>query len=77
MTNYHLDPPHYLTTPSLTCDACLKCTNVELEMITDPEIILFFESAMRGDILIISNRYTRANNPYLEAKDYDSSQLHS
>jgi hypothetical protein len=77
MTTYRLDPAHYLTTPSLTWDACLKYTNVELELITDPEIFLFFESAMRGGISAISNRYARANNPYLEPKDYDSSQPHS
>jgi hypothetical protein len=76
MTTYRLDPAHYLTTPSLTWDACLKYTNVELELITDPEIFLFFESAMRGGISVISNRYARANNPYLQRKDYDSSQPH-
>ena len=40
MTNYGLDPAHYLTIPSLTWDACLKFTNVELELITDPEIFI-------------------------------------
>jgi hypothetical protein len=67
MTNYRLDSAHYLTTPSLTWDACLKYTKVELELITDPEIFLFFESAMRGGISVISNRYarltTRISNP--------------
>jgi hypothetical protein len=77
ITNYRLDPAHYLTTPSLTWDACLKYTNIELKLITDPEIFLFFESAMCGGISVISNRYARANNPYLEPKDYDSSQPRS
>jgi hypothetical protein len=77
MINYRLDSAHYLTTPSLTWDACLKYTNVELELITDPEIFLFFESAMRGGVSAISNRYARANNPYLKPEDYDSSQPHS
>jgi hypothetical protein len=56
MANYCLDPAHYLTTPSLTWDACLKFTKVELELITDPEKFLFFESGMRGGISTISNR---------------------
>ena len=77
MTNYCLDPAHYLTTPSLTWDACLKIPKSNLELITDPEIFLFFESGMRGGISVISNRYARANNPYLKAEDYDSSQPHS
>jgi len=77
MATYGLDPAHYLTTPSLTWDACLKYTGIELELITDPEIFLFFESGMRGGISVISNRYARANNPYLKPEDYDSTQPHS
>jgi hypothetical protein len=77
MANYCLDPAHYSTTPSLTWDACLKFTKVELEFITDPEIFLFFESGMRGCISTISNRYARANNPYLKPDDYDSTPPHS
>jgi hypothetical protein len=77
MVNYRLDPAHYLPTPSLTWDACLKYTNIQLELITDPEIFLFFESAMCGGISAISNRYARANNPYLQPEDYDSMQSHS
>jgi hypothetical protein len=56
---------------------CDGLTNVELDSITDPEIFLFFESAMRGGISAISNRYARANNPFLQPEDYDSSQPHS
>jgi hypothetical protein len=77
MRTYSLDPAHYLTTPSLTWDACLRRTNVDLELITDPEMFLFFESAMRGRISVISNRYARANNPYLKPEDYVSDQPHS
>jgi hypothetical protein len=77
MRTYGLDPAHYLTTPSLTWDACLRHTNVDLELITDPEMFLFFESAMRGGISVISNRYARANNPYLKPEDYVSDQPHS
>ncbi len=77
LANYCLDPALYLTTPSLTWDACLKYTRVELELITDPEIFLFFESGMRGGISVISNRYARANNPYLKPDDYDISQPNS
>jgi hypothetical protein len=42
MRTYGLDPAHYLTTPSLTWDACLRHTNVDLELITDPEMFLVF-----------------------------------
>ena len=38
LKTYGLDPAHYVTTPSLTWGACLKRTNIKLELITDPEI---------------------------------------
>jgi hypothetical protein len=72
-----LNPAHYLTTPSLTWDACLRHTNVDLKLITDPEMFLFFESGMRGVISVISNCYARANNPYLKPEDYFGDQPHS
>jgi hypothetical protein len=77
MSTYGLDPAHYLTTPSLTWDACLKFTNIELQLLTDPEMFVFVESGMRGGISVISNRYARANNPYLKPEDYDSPKPHS
>jgi hypothetical protein len=75
MAYYSLDPAHYLTLPSFSFDSCLKYTNVSLELITDPEIHLFIESSIRGGISVISNRYARANNPYLD--DYDNSRANS
>jgi hypothetical protein len=77
MSTYGLDPAHYLTTPSLTWDACLKFTNIELQLLIDPEMFVFVESGMRGGISVISNRNARANNPYLNPEDYDSSKPHS
>jgi hypothetical protein len=77
MVNYCLDPTHYLTTPSLAQDACLKFTKVELDLITDPEIFLFFEGGMRGGISTVIHRYGRAKNPYLKPEDYESTRPHS
>ena len=75
MTYYGLDPAHYLTLPSYSWDACLKYTDVELELITDAEMQLFVESAIRGGISVISNRYAQANNPYMD--NYDKTQPNS
>jgi hypothetical protein len=55
----------------------LKFTNIELQLLTDPEMFVFVESGIRGGISVISNRYARANNPYLKPEDYDSSKPHS
>ena len=40
-------------------------TDIELELITDPDIYLFVEEGLRGGISMISNRLSKANNPYV------------
>ena len=40
---YELDPAHYYTSPGLAWSACLKMTDVELELLTDPDMYLFVE----------------------------------
>ena len=69
---YELDPAHFYTSPSLAWAACLKMTDVELELLTDPDMYLFVEEGIRGGISMISNRYSKANNPYVP--DYDATQ---
>lgn len=60
---YDLDPARYLTIPSLSWDALLSKTVVELEKITDYDQYLFIESGLRGGISMVSKRFARANNP--------------
>ncbi|XP_057329894.1 uncharacterized protein LOC130670501 [Microplitis mediator] len=43
LNNYNLDPLHYYTAPGLAFDAMLKYTNVELQLLTDPKMVLFIE----------------------------------
>ena len=40
---YELDPVHFLSAPGLAWKACLKKTKVELELLTDNDILLMFE----------------------------------
>ncbi|KAG1677003.1 hypothetical protein GQR58_014046 [Nymphon striatum] len=68
LQNYILDPAWYYTAPGLAWDAALKITGVELELLSDPDMLLFIEKGIRGGISMISHRYGKANNKYM---DYD------
>ena len=45
---------------------------VELELISDVDMYLLFETGMRGGVFYISKRYHKADNMYL--KSYDPNQ---
>ena len=51
---YGLDPVYYFTAPGLAWDACLKMTDIDLELLSDPNMLLMFEKGIRGGISIIS-----------------------
>ena len=74
--NYNLDPAHYYTAPGLAWDVALKVTKVELELLTDIDILLMVEKGIRGGVSMISNRYGKANNKYMgeSFKDIDPSK---
>ena len=46
---YKLDPAHFLSAPRLAWKACLKKTNVKLELLTDNDMLLMFEKGIRGE----------------------------
>ena len=68
---YKLDPAHFYTSPGLSWQACLRMTKIELELLTDPDMYLFIEEGLMGGISMISNRYSKANNPYIVGYDND------
>ncbi|CAD6227385.1 GSCOCG00006155001-RA-CDS, partial [Cotesia congregata] len=68
---YNLDAPHFYTAPGLSNAAMLKHTEVELELLTDPEMLLFIEKGVRGGVSMCANRHAEANNRYM-GKDFDS-----
>ena len=70
---YDLDPAHYYTAPGLSWSALLKHTNIKLDLLQDPDMLLMVESGIRGGVSTISHRYAKANNPYLP-ESYDESK---
>ena len=73
LTNYKLDPAWYFTSPGIAWDAALKMTGVELELLTDPDMLLMIEKGVRGGVSMISKRHGKANNKYM-GEEYDPSQ---
>ncbi|WAR12145.1 hypothetical protein MAR_026325 [Mya arenaria] len=65
LTNYNLDPAWFYTAPGLAWDAALKLTEVELELISDPDMLLMIEKGIRGGVSNIMTRYGKANNKYM------------
>ena len=63
--NYNLDPAHYYPAPGLAWDATLKLTEVKLELLSDPDMLLMVEKGISGGFSMISNRYGKANNKYM------------
>ena len=71
LKEYQLDPAHFLSLPGLAWQACLKKTNIELELLTD-YMLLMVEEGIRGGICHSIHRYAKANNKYM--KNYDKNE---
>ena len=72
LKEYELDPAHFLSLPGLAMQACLKKTNVELELLTDYDMLLIVEEGIRGGICHSIHRYAKANNKYM--KNYNNNE---
>ena len=72
LINYGLDPVYYYTAPGLAWDAMLKMTGINLELLSNVDMLLMIEKGIRGGISIISNRYGKANNKYM--KDFNKKE---
>ena len=50
LKHYSLDPAHFYTSPGLAWQACLKHMGIELELLTNPDMLLMSERGSRGGI---------------------------
>ena len=65
MNHYELDPAFYFSAPGLAWGASLKITKVQLELLSDSDMLLMIACGIRGGIATISQRHTNANNEYI------------
>ena len=63
---YELDPARFLSAPGLAWQACLKKTDIKLELLTDVDMLLMVEKGIRGGICHAIHRYAKANNKYMK-----------
>ena len=66
---YELDPVRFLSAPGLAWQACLKKTKVELELLTNIDMLLMVEKGTRGGICQAIYRYAKANNKDMKNHD--------
>ena len=69
LETYNLDPVHYVSSPSMAFDGMLKISEIELDFLDSMEKVEFLEGGIRGGISVVSHRFARANNEYMENYD--------
>ena len=62
LNEYGLDPANFVTAAGLAWQACLKESKVELELLTDIDMLLMVEKGIRCGIWQATHRCAKANN---------------
>ena len=73
---YEHDPAHFLSAPGLAWPACLKKAEMELELLTNIDMLLMTEKGTRGGICHAIHRYAKANNKYMKKYDKSTTSSH-
>ena len=68
---YKLDPAWYYSAPGLAWDAMLRKTGVELELLSDVDMVLMVEKGTRAGVSMITKRHAVANNEYVDNYNSD------
>ena len=63
--HYGLDLTHFYSAPGLEWQACLKITGINLELLSDPDMLLMFQRGIRGGITQAVHQCASANNKYM------------
>ena len=60
------NPAYYVSGPQLSWGFMMGMTRRQLTLLSDPEMFNMLNANLRGGITMISKRYAKANNKYLE-----------
>ena len=66
LKQFQIDPLYFVLGSSFTFACALKLTNVRLDYIKDPDILLKFKESIRGGLTGLNTRYVEANIPNTE-----------
>lgn len=69
ISQFQLDPAHFVSSPGLSWSAMLKMTKVKLQLLTDIDMLNFVARGQRGGVSFIGHRHAVANNPRIEHYD--------
>ena len=69
---YELDPKDFLSAPGLAWQACLKKTEVGLELLTGISMLLMVRKGIRGGTCNAIQRCAAANNKYMKKYNNDN-----
>ena len=68
---YQLHPVKFLSAPRVSWQAALKKFKVQLELLTDLDVLLMVEKGIRGGICDCIDRYVKGNSKYMKHYDKD------
>ena len=69
LKEYGSEPCHFYSIPMLAWSACLKISDVKLDLITDVDMYNFLQDGIRGGMSCVNLRHAKANNKYM--KNFD------
>ena len=76
MSNFHLEPLAYFSTPGFAFDAALKFSGVKLELMDNEAMYGMIEHGIRGGVSQIVRREAVGNNEYMEDYKADEPLVH-